>query len=167
MRWLLIDQILDCEPGVKAKGVKTFSRSEEFFLDHFPGMPIVPGVLQIEMMAQMAGKCYAIANPTVLPVLGTVKSAKFYGNILPGDRCYIYASITKASKTFLMADCHVEVEGKKVSSASILFGFVMRNQLSSKDFDAVTEDWKKRQLQQINLAQESQQQVQIEVHNEP
>lgn len=147
MRWLLIDQIIECEPGVKAKGVKTFSRSEEFFQDHFPGMPIVPGVLQIEMMAQMAGKCYAISNPQVLPVLGTVKAAKFYGNINPGDRCYIYATIVKASKSFLMADCFVEVEGKKVSSASILFGYVMRNRLNSKEFDAVTEDWKKRQLE--------------------
>ncbi len=144
MRWLLIDQILECEPGVRAKGVKTFSRSEEFFMDHFPGMPIVPGVLQIEMMAQMGGKCYAIANPDILPVLGTVKNAKFYGNVNPGDRCVISAEIVKAGKGFLVADCIVEVEGKKVSSASILFGMVQRSRLNSKDFDAVVEDWKRK-----------------------
>lgn len=144
MRWLLIDQIIDCDPGVKAKGVKTFSRSEEFFMDHFPGMPIVPGVLQIEMMAQMAGKCYAIAHPDILPVLGTVKSAKFFGNVNPGDRCYIHADIVKASKGYHLADCFVEVEGKKVSSATILFGHVQRNRLTDKSFDAVVEDWKKR-----------------------
>ncbi|MGZ3744896.1 MAG: 3-hydroxyacyl-ACP dehydratase FabZ family protein [Pseudobdellovibrionaceae bacterium] len=148
MRWLLIDQILECEPGVKAKGVKTFSRSEVFFMDHFPGMPIVPGVLQIEMMAQLAGKCYAIANPEILPVLGTVKAAKFYGNVNPGDRCIIQAVIVKASKGFLVADASIEVEGKKVSSASILFGQVQRSRLSSQSFDAVVEDWKKRQQQQ-------------------
>jgi 3-hydroxyacyl-[acyl-carrier-protein] dehydratase len=145
MRWLLIDRILECEPGVRAKGVKTFSRSELFFMDHFPGMPIVPGVLQIEMMAQMAGKCYAIANPEILPVLGTVKAAKFYNNVKPGDRCVIYAEIVKASKGFLVAEAYVEVEGKKVSSASILFGQVPRSQLSSQEFDAVIEDWKKSQ----------------------
>ncbi len=151
MRWLLIDQILECEPGVRAKGVKTFSRSEEFFMDHFPGMPIVPGVLQIEMMAQMAGKCFAIANPDILPVLGTVKAAKFYGNINPGDRCVIHAEIVKASKGFLVADAHVEVEGKKVSSATILFGQVPRSRLSSQEFDAVTEDWKKRQKETTHV----------------
>jgi 3-hydroxyacyl-[acyl-carrier-protein] dehydratase len=148
MRWLLIDQILDCEPGVRARGVKTFSRSEVFFMDHFPGMPIVPGVLQIEMMAQMAGKCYAIANPDILPVLGTVKAAKFYGNVNPGDRCVIHAEIVKASKGFLVAEAHVEVEGKKVSSATILFGQVPRSRLSSREFDAVVEDWKKRQKEE-------------------
>lgn len=144
MRWLLIDQIVSCEPGVRGTGVKTFSRSEEFFRDHFPGMPIVPGVLQIEMMAQMAGKCFAIANPEILPVLGTVKAAKFFGQINPGDRCYIHATITKMGRGFLTADAFVEVEGKKVSSASILFGQVQRDRLSSTEFDAVTEEWKKK-----------------------
>ena len=147
MRWLLIDQILECEPGVRAKGIKTFSRSEVFFMDHFPGIPIVPGVLQIEMMAQMAGKCFAIANPGVLPVLGTVKAAKFYGNIKPGERCVIYAEIIKSGKGFLVADGFIEVEGKKVSSATILFGQVQRSRLSSQEFDAVVEDWKKLQVE--------------------
>lgn len=151
MRWLLIDQIIDCEPGVRAKGVKTFSRSEVFFMDHFPGMPIVPGVLQIEMMAQMAGKCYAIAHPEILPVLGTVKAAKFYGNVNPGDRCVIHAEITKEGRGFLVADAFVEVEGKKVSSATILFGQVQRNRLSSQEFDAVVEDWKKKQQREAEL----------------
>lgn len=144
MRWLLIDQIIECEPGVRARGVKTFSRSEVFFMDHFPGMPIVPGVLQVEMMAQMAGKCYAISHPEVLPVLGTIKNAKFYGNVNPGDRCIIYAEIVKQGKGFLIADCKVEVDEKRVSSATILFGMVQRSRLSSKEFDAVVEDWKKK-----------------------
>ena len=138
---------MECEPGVRAKGIKTFSRSEVFFMDHFPGIPIVPGVLQIEMMAQMAGKCFAIANPGVLPVLGTVKAAKFYGNIKPGERCVIYAEIIKSGKGFLVADGFIEVEGKKVSSATILFGQVQRSRLSSQEFDAVVEDWKKLQVE--------------------
>ncbi|MFZ4402703.1 MAG: 3-hydroxyacyl-ACP dehydratase FabZ family protein [Pseudobdellovibrionaceae bacterium] len=145
MRWLLIDKILECKPGVSAEGVKTFSRSESFFMDHFPGMPIVPGVLQIEMMAQMAGKCIAIQNPGILPVLGTVKAAKFYKNINPGDRCHIKVQITKSAKNYSMAEGHVEVDGVKVSSASILFGHVQRSVLTSQDFDAVVSDWKNRE----------------------
>jgi len=147
VRWLLIDQILECEPGVSAVGIKTFSRSETFFMDHFPGMPIVPGVLQIEMIAQMAGKCIALKHPNILPVLGAVKSAKYYHNINPGDQCVIKINITKISKGYATADGEIEVNGRRVSAASIFFGQVDRAQLTSNSFDAVTEEWKKRNLE--------------------
>jgi 3-hydroxyacyl-[acyl-carrier-protein] dehydratase len=145
MRWQLLDRIVECEPGKTAVGIKCFSRSEIFFMDHFPGFPIVPGVLQIEMMAQMAGKCIAIGNPEILPVLGSVKNAKFYKNIIPGDQCFIRAQITKVARQYGMAEVQVEVEGIKVSSAEILFGFVPRKNLESNSFDAVTTEWLKRQ----------------------
>lgn len=145
MRWLLIDRIIDCEPGVKAVGQKTFPRSDMFFMDHFPGMPIVPGVLQIEMMAQVGGKCISISRRDILPVLGTVKSAKFYRNVNPGDRCVIHATVTKIAKSYSTAEAYIEVDGVKVSSASILFGHVERARLNSNDFDAVILDWQKRQ----------------------
>ena len=89
LRWLLIDKIVNCEPGVSASGIKVFDPGEELFLDHFPGYPIVPGVLQIEMIAQLAGKCVALSRPGILPVLGTVKGAKFYAQIKPGETCQI------------------------------------------------------------------------------
>lgn len=145
MRWQLIDKILECEPGVSAVGVKTFPRSDLFFMDHFPGMPIVPGVLQIEMIAQMGGKCIAIQNPNVLPVLGSVKGAKFYRNVNPGDRCIINVKVIKIAKSYALAEGEIEVDGQKVSSASILFGMVDRKNLSSNEFDVVSQDWIKRQ----------------------
>lgn len=145
MRWLLIDKILECEPGVSAVGIKTFPRSDLFFMDHFPGMPIVPGVLQIEMMAQMGGKCIAIKHPQVLPVLGAIKTAKFYHNINPGECCVVKTKILKIAKSYALADGEVEVNGKRVSSASILFGMVDRKNLNSNDFDVVSQDWIKRQ----------------------
>jgi hypothetical protein len=110
-------------------------------MDHFPGYPIVPGVLQIEMMAQMAGKCIAIGKPEVLPVLGNVKSAKFYKSIIPGDQCWIYAEIVKVTKNYGVAEVYVEVDKIKVASAEILFGFVPRKNLESNSFDAVTSEW--------------------------
>lgn len=144
MRWRLLDKILECEPGVSAVGIKTFPSSEEFFLDHFPGMPIVPGVLQIEMMAQLAGKCIAIANPQILPVLGSVKAAKYYHNINPDEECVIKVTITKIGKGYATADGVIEVNSRRVSTASIFFGQVERSKLSSEDFDAVTLEWKNR-----------------------
>ncbi len=115
--------------------------SEEFFQDHFPGMPIVPGVLQIEMMAQLAGKCIAMANRDVLPVLGTVKSAKFYHNVGPEDRCVIKVTVSKVAKAYSMAEGVIEVNAVKVTAASILFGHVPREKLASEDFDAVTREF--------------------------
>ena len=61
MRWYLVDRLVECVPGKSAIGIKSFSRSELFFMDHFPGFPIVPGVLQIEMMATTG------ARPSKLP----------------------------------------------------------------------------------------------------
>lgn len=145
MRWLLIDQILVCAPGEFAVGIKTFPRSELFFQDHFPGMPIVPGVLQIEMIAQLAGKCIAMKHPEILPVLGSVKSAKYYQNINPGEQCTIKVNITKIGKGYATADGIVEVEGRRVSTASILFGQVERTRVTSSDFDQVIADWQRRQ----------------------
>jgi len=55
MRFLLVDSILEWEPGVGATGVKNVSLSEDFFDDHFPLKPIMPGVLIIEGMAQLSG----------------------------------------------------------------------------------------------------------------
>ncbi len=145
MRWQFLDRIISCEPGISAVGIKCFSRSELFFMDHFPGFPIVPGVLQIEMMAQMAGKCIAIKNPLILPVLGSVKNSKFYRNINPGDQCKIYAQITKIAKQYGTAECYIEVDGLKVSSAEILFAFLPRTHLQSENFDGVTQEWLKKQ----------------------
>lgn len=145
MRWLLIDKILECEPGKTAVGQKTFPRSDLIFMDHFPGFPIVPGVLQIEMIAQMAGKCIAMSVPGVLPVLGTVKAAKFYRNVHPGDLCVIKARVLKVAKNYALGEGDIEVDGQKVSSATILFGMVDRSRLNSNEFDSVTQEFLQRQ----------------------
>lgn len=147
MRWLLLDKILECEPGVSAMGVKTFPRSDELFVDHFPGFPIVPGVLQIEMIAQLIGRCVAMAATGILPVLGSVKGAKFYRNITPGDRCVIKVKVARIARSYVLAEGEIEVDGQKCSSASILFGVVDRTKLNSNnsEFDAVSREFRSRQ----------------------
>lgn len=141
MRWLLLDRIVDCTPGVTARGLKTFPRSDLLFLDHFPGFPLVPGVLQIEMIAQLAGKCIALANPGVLPVLGTVKSAKFYRNVGPGDPCLIQVRIERSTRDYAVASGEITVNGGKVAAAQVLFGMTARKKLTSEDFDEVSREW--------------------------
>ena len=148
MRWLLVDQIVECTAGVSGIGVKAFSRSDLFFMDHFPGFPIVPGAMQIEMMAQMGGKIIALHKVNILPVLGHVKSAKFYRNIGPGELCFIHIQVEKIAKTWATVTGEVRVRDLKVSSAHILFGLIDRSLLASNDFDLVTQDWVKKKSQE-------------------
>ena len=144
MRWLLIDKFAECEPGVRAVGVKCFSRSDIVFMDHFPGFPIVPGVLQIEMIAQTGGKCIRMAHPEVLPALGGVKSAKFIRSIEPGDQCFIKVEITQLRKAYALATGHIEVNGQKVSEAEVMFAMVPSSNLDQTHEDPVMADWRKR-----------------------
>lgn len=123
MRWLLVDKVLEMEAGKRATGVRCFSRAEEFFFDHFPGHPIVPGVLQIEMIAQLGGKCIMAASPKYLSVLTAVKSAQFRRAIEPGDSALIHVEVTMR-KSYALAHGWIEVSGKKAAVAEVMFGQV-------------------------------------------
>ena len=153
MRWRLIDRIVECVPGVSAIGHKTFPPEETLFEDHFPGFPIVPGVLQIEMIAQLAGKCAAMAVPSVLPVLGSVRTAKFYRNVKPGDLCVISARVEKSASTYILGSGEITVNGERVASASMLFGLVDRRVLASENFDEVTQTWLRENALPVELSQ--------------
>ena len=77
--FLLVDRITDCEPGVKATGVKCVTMNEPFFVGHFPGNPIMPGVLILEALAQ-TGAVAALSLPEnrgKLAIFGGVKNARF------------------------------------------------------------------------------------------
>jgi 3-hydroxyacyl-[acyl-carrier-protein] dehydratase len=123
MRWLLIDKVLEMNPGKNAVGVRCFSRSELFFMDHFPAYPIVPGVLQIEMIAQLAGKCIVASNPSFMPVLTSVHQAKFRKEIFPGDKSLVYVDV-EMRKSYSTAKGRIEVEGILVSTAEVMYGHI-------------------------------------------
>jgi 3-hydroxyacyl-[acyl-carrier-protein] dehydratase len=144
MRWFLIDKLLECDPGKSAVGVKCYSRSEMFFMDHFAGYPVVPGVLQIEMIAQTGGKCLRLALDDEFTVLGSVKSAKFYKNIEPGDQCIVKVEILKQAKAYAIASGVIEVNGEKMATAEVMYGILPRDRLDKNYRDPVLSDWKKR-----------------------
>ena len=122
MRWILVDKLIELDPGKSAVGVRSFSRAEIFFMDHFPGFPIVPGVLQVEMIAQVGGKCIRAANPGILTVLSSVKSAKFRKSIEPGDQAIIKAEVELIRKSYSVVRGHIEVNGVRVSEAEVIYG---------------------------------------------
>ena len=91
---LLVDRILEIEPGKRAVGLKNVTINEPFFQGHFPGTAVMPGVLIIEAMAQVAG-IMMLTCPLYrgkIPFIAAIDSARFYRPVTPGDTLIIEAS---------------------------------------------------------------------------
>src|SRR5258706_16015082 len=91
MRFILIDKIDRLEPGRLAEGHKLIAKDEDYFRDHFPGYPLVPGVLVLESLAQLGGRLVEASvreasSPRVLPMLAKPEHAKLLRQGCPGDR---------------------------------------------------------------------------------
>lgn len=99
--FLLIDRILEFEPSKMCKGLKNVTINEPFFLGHFPGHPIMPGVLIIEAMAQVGGvlafKSANVSNKVVY-FMG-IDKARFRKPVFPGDALHITVTVTKCRGT--------------------------------------------------------------------
>lgn len=140
MRFLLVDRIVALEPGVSAVAEKSLSASEELFRDHFPGFPVVPGVLLTEMMAQTAGKALnAQRLPRGNAMLLEIRNAKFRQWVKPDECIRMYAHIERNQPSFAVARCRAEVNDKEVCSAELLFAFKPIEQFSPGYRDAMLE----------------------------
>jgi 3-hydroxyacyl-[acyl-carrier-protein] dehydratase len=131
MRFILVDRIHELDPGKQIIASKTLPAHEELFRDHFPGFPVVPGVLLTEMMAQAAGKCLdAEGTHPGRAMLGKINGAKFREWVRPGQEIFLHATITLDRATYATADCFAEVDGRKVSSAELFFVFAPHGQFA-------------------------------------
>jgi len=95
--FLLIDKIVELKPSVSARGIKNVTINEPFFQGHFPGHPIMPGVLLIESMAQVAGVLAIKSSATkdkVIYFMG-IDKAKFRRPVVPGDTLSINVTVKK------------------------------------------------------------------------
>jgi 3-hydroxyacyl-[acyl-carrier-protein] dehydratase len=140
VRFILVDEILELVPGQSIKAVKTFASGEEFFRDHFPGSPVVPGVLLTEMMAQAAGKCLNAENISRgMAMLAQIKSASFRDWVLPDQTATISCEIRSSRPQFATASGKVDVQDRKVCSAELFFTFVPAERFASDYKDEVLE----------------------------
>jgi 3-hydroxyacyl-[acyl-carrier-protein] dehydratase len=93
--FLLVDKIIEIDPGIKAVGIKNVTINEEFFQGHFPGQPIMPGVLIIEALAQLAGVLafHSGTTPSKSVYFMSIEKAKFRKPVVPGDQLRLEVNI--------------------------------------------------------------------------
>lgn len=125
MRFLLVDRIVALVPGERIEAERTVPRDEDYFQDHFPGFPVVPGVLLTESMGQAAAKCLdAQALPRGKAMLARILSASFRQWVRPGDVLRLHASIVANEDRFATAECEARVGASTVAQAKLFFSFV-------------------------------------------
>jgi 3-hydroxyacyl-[acyl-carrier-protein] dehydratase len=122
---LMIDRVLECEPGKRILALKNVTNNEPHFSGHFPGRPIMPGVLILEAMAQAAG-ILVFRTRGDKPDANTVyyyagiDEARFKKPVVPGDRLEIEATILAHKRTVWKFSCVARVDGVVVTEAVIL-----------------------------------------------
>jgi 3-hydroxyacyl-[acyl-carrier-protein] dehydratase len=116
--FLLVDRVTDIQPKIKAAGLKNVTINEPFFQGHFPGYPIMPGVLIIEAMAQVAGilAFHSGAKGNAVYFM-SVEKAKFRKPVVPGDQLRFEVNILQHRNNVWKFSAEARVEDKLVAEA--------------------------------------------------
>ena len=123
---LLVDRILELKPGISVIGLKNVTINEPFFAGHFPGQAVMPGVLILETMAQVAGLILLSVpeHQGKLAYIGSIKSAKFRKPVVPGDTLIIEAILGKVRGTMGEVRMTATVEGEQVAKSEMMFALM-------------------------------------------
>lgn len=121
--FLLVDKIVDFEPGKYAKGIKCVSANEMYFLGHFPEMSVMPGVLIIEALAQ-TGAVAILSEPESkgkIALFGGIKHARFRGQVKPGDMLEMSCEIIRKKGPIGVGSAVAKVGERTVCTAELTF----------------------------------------------
>jgi 3-hydroxyacyl-[acyl-carrier-protein] dehydratase len=123
--FLLVDRVTECVSGESITAIKNVSVNEQYFSGHFPGRPVMPGVLILEALAQAAGiLCFVTAN--VYPDESTrfyfagMDKVRFRRPVIPGDQLQLKARLERRVRTITKLTAVAEVAGQEVCSAELL-----------------------------------------------
>jgi len=128
MRFLLVDRITLWEPGRRAEAVKAVSLTEDFFDDHFPLKPIMPGVLILEGLAQLSGLLLEEgmkreSGRTVKALMSIIEKAKFRRPARPGDRLDYRTEVVSVNEAGGKVEAAASRGGERIADCSLVFTF--------------------------------------------
>lgn len=121
--FLLVDRIVELEEGKRAVGIKAVSIDEPFFAGHFPGYPVMPGVLVAEALAQV-GAVAVMRTPGFedsIPYLAGLDGFRFRRQIVPGDLLRLEVTLTKLGRRAGRGHGEASVDGAEAASGDITF----------------------------------------------
>ena len=128
--FLLVDRLTELVPGEKAAGIKNVTINEPFFQGHFPGEPVMPGVLIIEALAQVGATAVLSmeGNENKLAVFTGINNFRFKQVVKPGDQLQLSVKMTGMRRNIGKGEAEAVVEEKVVASGELWFGLVERDQ---------------------------------------
>ena len=124
--FILVDRVTECVLGKYCKGYKNLTINEEFFCGHFPNNPVMPGVLQLEALAQLAAGAIAPMPEykDKLFVYAGVDSVRFRRQVIPGDRFDMEAEILKIKGPIVKVHAKGSVDGYLAVEADLMFSMI-------------------------------------------
>jgi 3-hydroxyacyl-[acyl-carrier-protein] dehydratase len=123
--FLLVDRVLECEPGKRLKAIKNVSVNEPMFTGHFPERPIFPGVLIMEALAQATGilafkTTEKKPDGTSLYYFAGIDNCRFKQPVVPGDQLVLEVEVVKAKRGIWKFTAEAKVDDKVVASADLM-----------------------------------------------
>ncbi len=121
---LLIDRVIEVEQGQRLSALKNVSMNEPFFQGHFPGQPVMPGVLILEAMAQATGLLafsdMGDGHESKLYMLVGIDKSRFRGQVVPGDQLRLNIALKRSMRGIGIFECEALVDGEVVAEAEMM-----------------------------------------------
>ena len=122
--FLLVDRVVSVDPGVSIHAYKNLTFNEPFFQGHFPGHPVMPGVLQLEAMAQAGGLLVYALNAfdpeKMVMYLAAFDQVKFRRLVIPGDRLDLHVTLQRRKGSIFRFTAEAKVDGQLASECEML-----------------------------------------------